>query len=117
MKEKKGLGDVELDRLVHERARLMILTHLASSGEAEKGFTELKASLGLSSGNLSVQLRTLEEAHYVEIRKRFKDNKPWTGVALTVEGKKAIEAYLRNLEVIVASLRGRDPASPQGAKE
>lgn len=106
MKEERKLGELELDRIVHERARLMILTHLASSTEAETGFTELKGSLAMSAGNLSVQLRTLEDAGYVGIEKRFRDKKPWTGVALTVEGRKAIEAYLKDLEVIVASLRG-----------
>ncbi len=106
MKERRILGELSLDRLVHERARLMILTHLASSEGAETGFTDLKNALGLTAGNLSVQLRTLEDANYVKIAKAYRDNKPWTGVALTVEGKKAIEAYVRDLEVIVASLRG-----------
>jgi len=117
MKEGKGLGGIELDRIVHERARLMILTHLSSSEAAETGFTELKTALGLSAGNLSVQLRTLEEAKYVEIAKRYKDKKPWTGVVLTMEGRKAIESWLRDLEVIVASLRGRDGNPPEGGKE
>lgn len=106
MREERKLGDIELDRLVHERARLMILTHLASGPGAEAGFTELKDALGLTAGNLSVQLKTLEEAGYVVIDKRFKDKRPWTGVALTVGGRKAIEAYLKDLEIIVASLRG-----------
>jgi DNA-binding HxlR family transcriptional regulator len=117
MKERKGLGELELDRIVHERARLMILTHLASSAVAEIGFTEIKSSLGLSSGNLSVQLKTLEEAGYVGIVKSFRDKKPWTGITLTTAGKMAIEAYLRDLDVIVASLRGRDPAPQRGGKE
>ena len=115
MRKLRGIADLGLDRIVHERARLMILTHLASSEDAETGFTELKSDLGLSAGNLSVQLKTLEEAGYVNIAKSFKDNKPWTGIALTVEGKKAIEAYVCDLEVIVASLRGG--ASPDGEKE
>lgn len=106
MKEGRRLGDLELDRIVHERARLMILTRLASSQEAQTGFTDLKEGLGLSAGNLSVQLRTLEEAGYVEIEKRYKDKKPWTGLSLTPAGRRAIEAYLKDLEVIVASLRG-----------
>jgi DNA-binding HxlR family transcriptional regulator len=111
MRKGEDLGKIGLDRVVHERARLMILTRLASSEEAETGFTELKAALGLSAGNLSVQLRTLEEAKYVRINKAFRENKPWTGVSLTVEGKKAIEAYVHDLEFIVASLRGGDPAT------
>lgn len=106
MREGRSLAGLELDRIVHERARLMILTHLASSTAAETGFTELRDGLGLSAGNLSIQLKTLEEAGYVVIDKRFKDKKPWTGVALTIEGGRAIEAYLKDLEVIVASLKG-----------
>jgi len=100
------LRHVGLDRIVHERARLLILTRLASSMSAETGFTELRDGLGLSAGNLSVQLRTLEEAGYVAIAKSFRDNKPFTGVSITQEGKKALEGYLGELEVIVATLRG-----------
>lgn len=100
------LGSVELDRIVHERARLLILTRLASSMQAETGFTELRDSLALSAGNLSVQLRTLEEAGYVAITKSFRDNRPFTGVGITVAGKKALESYLGELETIVAALRG-----------
>lgn len=106
MKGRRRLDGVELDRVIHERARLIILTHLASSEQAETGFTELRDALGLSAGNLSIQLRTLEEAKYVEISKRFRNNKPWTGVSLTARGRRAIQAYLADLEVIVASLRG-----------
>jgi DNA-binding MarR family transcriptional regulator len=61
----------------------------------------------MSAGNLSVQLKTLEEAGYVQIEKRFVANKPYTGVGLTVRGQKALSDYLGELEVIVASLRGR----------
>lgn len=106
MKARRSLDGVELDRVIHERARLMILTHLASSEDAETGFTGLRDSLGLSAGNLSIQLRTLEEAKYVEISKRYRNNKPWTGVSLTAHGRRAIQGYLADLEVIVASLRG-----------
>jgi len=106
MKGKRSLDGVELDRVIHERTRLMILTHLASSDEAETGFTSLRDALGLSAGNLSIQLRTLEEAKYVVITKQFRNNKPWTGVSLTAQGRRAIQAYLADLEVIVASLRG-----------
>ncbi|HET7839470.1 MAG TPA: transcriptional regulator, partial [Rectinemataceae bacterium] len=101
-----GIRKLDLDRVIHERARLMVLTYLASSEKAEAGFTELKDELGFSSGNLSVQLKTLEEAGYVKIEKRFVKNKPYTGVSLTVDGQNALSAYLAELEVIVASLKG-----------
>jgi DNA-binding MarR family transcriptional regulator len=97
-----GLG---LDKVIHERARLMVLTYLASSGEAEVGFTRIRDDLGFTAGNLSVQLRTLEEAGYIEISKKFVANKSYTGVRLTSSGQRALSAYLGELEVIVASLK------------
>ena len=108
----RELADLDLDKVIHERARLMILTYLASSESAQTGFTELRDELRISAGNLSVQLKTLEEAGYVQIEKRFVANKPYTGVALTASGQKALTAYLGELEVIVASLRG----SPAGER-
>ncbi|HUW41519.1 MAG TPA: transcriptional regulator [Rectinemataceae bacterium] len=107
----RALARLDLDKIIHERARLMILTFLASSDKAETGFTEIRDTLGLSAGNLSVQLRTLEEAGYVKIEKRFVENKPYTGVGLTVSGQKALSEYLGELEVIVASLKGGSAAA------
>jgi DNA-binding MarR family transcriptional regulator len=101
-----GIGRLDLDKVIHERARLMVLTYLASSDRAETGFTELRDELGFTAGNLSVQLKTLEEAGYIMSVKRFVGNKPFTGLSLTVEGEKALAAYLNELEVIVASLKG-----------
>jgi DNA-binding MarR family transcriptional regulator len=101
------LAALDLDKVIHERARLMLLTYLASSDKAQTGFTELRDGLRMSAGNLSVQLKTLEEAGYVKIEKRFVENKPYTGVGLTARGQKALSDYLGELEVIVASLRGR----------
>lgn len=100
-----GLSSLGLDKVIHERARLMILTYLASSQEGEIGFTEIRDELGFTAGNLSVQLRTLEEAGYVEIDKRIEANKSYTGVRLTSSGQKALSGYLGELEVIVASLK------------
>jgi DNA-binding MarR family transcriptional regulator len=102
---RSSLGRLGLDRLIHEKARLMILVHLASSDRAEIGFTELRDELGFSAGNLSVQLKTLEEAGYVRAEKRFVEKKPYTGILLTVEGEKALAEYLSELETIVASLK------------
>jgi DNA-binding MarR family transcriptional regulator len=101
------LGALELDRTIHEKARLMILAFLSSSGEPETGFTELRDALGLSAGNLSIQLKNLEEAGYVGLEKGYRDNKPYTSVRLSAAGRRALEAYLAELEVIVASLKGR----------
>jgi DNA-binding MarR family transcriptional regulator len=109
--ELSGLG---LDKVIHERARLMVLTYLASSDRSEVGFTEIRDALGITAGNLSVQLRTLEEAGYVEISKKFVGNKSFTGASLTPAGQRALNAYLAELEVIVASLKevtGRAPSA------
>jgi DNA-binding MarR family transcriptional regulator len=100
-----GLAGLGLDKVIHERARLMILTYLASSPEAEIGFTGIRDELGFTAGNLSVQLRTLEEAGYVEIEKRIVANKSYTGIKLTSSGQRSLKAYLGELEVIVASLK------------
>ncbi len=113
-RRERALSGLELDRVIHERARLVLLTYLASSDRAETSFTELRDNLGFTAGNLSVQLRTLEEAGYVKIDKRFVAHKPLTGVRLTVKGEKAITAYLGNLEVIVTALRGGAPARASG---
>jgi DNA-binding MarR family transcriptional regulator len=105
----EALSGLGLDKIIHERARLMILTYLASSQRPEAGFTEIRDALGFTAGNLSVQLKTLEEAGYVEIAKKFVDNKSYTGARLTTAGQRALDAYLAELEVIVASLKGGNP--------
>jgi len=94
-----------LDKLIHEKARLMILTYLSSSDSLGTGFTELRDELGMSAGNLSIQLKTLEEAGLVSIEKSFKANKPNTAVRLSIEGRKALDAYLTELETILATAR------------
>jgi DNA-binding MarR family transcriptional regulator len=100
-----SLSGLDLDKVIHERSRLRILTFLASSASGEVGFTELQDALGFTSGNLSVQLRTLEEAGYLKIDKRFVANKSHTGLKLTSAGESALTAYLAELEFIVASLK------------
>ncbi|MGB4573223.1 MAG: transcriptional regulator [Rectinemataceae bacterium] len=94
-----------LDRIVHEQARLRILTYLASSSDPEVGFTDLRDDLGFTGGNLSTQLKTLESAGYIAILKRFVSGKPFTGVRLSQKGFKALEAYLEDLEMILSVLR------------
>ena len=92
------------DKVVHERARLRILVYLASSEEPEIGFTLLQSELGMSAGNLSVQLATLESSGYVKVKKSFVGRKPYTGIALTPEGKNALENYLGEMQAMLASL-------------
>jgi DNA-binding MarR family transcriptional regulator len=97
-----------LNKLIHERARLMILAYLASSPSTAVGFTELQEKLELSAGNLSIQLRNLQEAGYVEVSKRFERNRPRTSVALTALGSKALARYLTAMEGLIRGLRSKD---------
>lgn len=84
---------VELDRVVHEPARLAILATLLGVEEADFAF--LHRQTGLTRGNLSVHLAKLEEYGLVEIEKRFENRRPRTLVRLTKDGRKAMDAYFR----------------------
>jgi DNA-binding MarR family transcriptional regulator len=81
----------EIDRLVHEPARLKILAFLSLLESAD--FTFLVSRLGLTMGNLSAHLSKLEEAGYAKVEKGYKDNRPQTVIWLTEKGRKAFEAY------------------------
>ena len=91
----------DLDKIIHERARLKILTLLAASGKDAISFNEIQTKLEFTSGNLSVQLKKLSGAGYVEISKTFKDNKPYTTVSLTIEGSKALKTYVSRLQFVL----------------
>lgn len=88
-----------LNPVIHERARLGIMSVLAA--QPALSFNELKAALGATDGNLSVHLRTLEEAGYVSVEKAFVDRKPRTTARLTKKGRIAFEHYVGVLEEIV----------------
>ena len=94
-----------IDKIIHERSRLLILTHLASNEKREISFNALQEKLGFTSGNLSVQLKKLRQAGYVDIKKTFKDNKPYTTVSITMEGIKALNYYLDEMEGLIKGLR------------
>jgi len=94
-----------LDKIIHERARLLILTCLASNETAEISFNELQNELGFTPGNLSIQLKKLKEAQYLTIHKTFKDNKPYTTVSITPKGSKALRIYIEEMEDIIKTLR------------
>lgn len=91
-----------IDKTIHERGRLAIMTLLAA--RKEWAFQELKAELKMSDGNLVTHLRTLHEAGYVSITKEVLD-RPQTRYALTVKGRKSFEEYLVVLEQIVKTAR------------
>ncbi len=91
----------DLDRLIHEPARLMIVTILAAAESAD--FLYLERETGLTRGNLSAHLSKLEAAGYVKIVKTYKGKLPLTVCRLTAEGQKAFSAYRRQLQEIVRS--------------
>jgi len=97
------------EKIIHERARLRILVYLASSSEAEVGFPSLKQDLDMSAGNLSIQLRTLEEAGYIGIHKSFKGRKPFTGIRLNPQGEAALNRYLDEMESMLNAVRKKNP--------
>lgn len=93
----------ELDRLIHERIRLGIVAALAA--EESMTFADLKHVLKTSDGNLSVHARKLEEANYIKVSKGFEDRRPKTEYRLTAKGRRALEAYLEQMEAILGEAR------------
>jgi DNA-binding MarR family transcriptional regulator len=93
----------ELDRLVHERTRLGILSVLAVNDRLS--FNDIKRLLGLSDGNLSVHARKLEEAGYVECSKSFAGRLPHTEYALTTSGRRALQRYLDHMEALIRAVK------------
>jgi DNA-binding transcriptional ArsR family regulator len=86
----------ELDRLIHEPARLLIVTILSTVASAD--FLFLQRETGLTKGNLSAHLSRLEEAGYVKIEKTFKGKLPLTVGKLTTSGKKALTQYRQQMQ-------------------
>src|SRR5215207_1618870 len=96
----EGLRSVtELDRLIHEPARLLILTILSTIASAD--FLFLQRETDLTKGNLSAHLSKLEGAGYVKIEKTFKGKMPLTVCKLTVSGKKALTQYRQQLQEFI----------------
>jgi DNA-binding MarR family transcriptional regulator len=95
----------KLDRLVHERLRLGMLSALAVNESLT--FVELKKLLSSSDGNLSVHSRKLEEAGYIACHKGFDGRVPRTDYRLTAAGRKALERYLDHMEALVQATRLR----------
>lgn len=98
-------GDIkpilDLDRMVHEPARLAILTVLASAEEVE--FQFLQRITGLNKGNLSSHTQKLEAAGYLDTIKAFRGRIPVTSFRITKEGRKAFEAYRRQLRKVAGA--------------
>jgi DNA-binding MarR family transcriptional regulator len=95
----------DFDRVIHERLRLGIVSALAVNNALS--FTDLKRLLDTTDGNLSVHARKLEDAGYIACSKRFEDRVPRTEYSLTSSGKRALEKYLRDMEIFIQKTRQR----------
>jgi DNA-binding HxlR family transcriptional regulator len=104
VKTKVQPAPVDLDRLIHERVRLAIVSALAVRDTLT--FNELKALLKTSDGNLSVHARKLEDAAYITCDKSFADRVPKTEYRLTALGRRALERYLDHMEALIRAARG-----------
>jgi len=90
---------LNLDRVIHEKGRLAIMSLLAAAPELS--FTELRESLKMTDGNLTTHIRTLQEAGYLSVTKSYLNNRPLTTCSLTTPGRKAFADYINLLEQIV----------------
>jgi len=93
----------DLDRLIHERLRLGIVSALAVN--AKLTFSELKRIMGTTDGNLSIHARKLEDAGYVLCVKSFDGRTPRTEYSLTAAGRRALERYLSHMEALIHATR------------
>jgi DNA-binding transcriptional ArsR family regulator len=98
---------LELDRLIHERMRLAIVSALAVNESLT--FNELKALLDTTDGNLSVHARKLEEAQYITCTKSFEGRLPKTVYRLSRAGRAALERYLDHMEALIRATRSAEP--------
>ena len=107
-KVERGKADAQtssLDRLIHERQRLGIVSALAVNESLS--FNELKELMQTTDGNLSVHARKLEDAGYITCRKSFEGRMPRTDYTLTVPGRRALERYLDHMEAIIKATRNK----------
>ena len=90
---------LHLDRVIHEKGRLALMSMLAASPELS--FTEMRDALGMTDWNLTTHIRTLQEAGYLSVTKSFQKKRPLTTCSLTAAGKTAFTHYIDLLEQIV----------------
>lgn len=99
----------EFNKIIHEPTRLLILTFLASSQEKKRSFTELKDHLQMTAGNLSIQLKNLQEVGFIDIQKRFEAGKPLTTVEITERGVNTLLDYFDDMENLILSVKRGQP--------
>jgi DNA-binding transcriptional ArsR family regulator len=93
----------EVDAVIHERTRLAMVAALAT--REQMSFAELKSALRATDGNVSAHARKLEDAGYIVATKRFEGRVPRTEYALTASGRKALAAYLSQMERLIGTMR------------
>ena len=102
----KAAGNVssDLDKVIHERMRLGIISALAANEKLS--FDDLKRLLDTTDGNVSVHARKLEDAGYVTMKKSFAGRTPLTEYKITKDGRKALERYLDHMEALIRAMKG-----------
>lgn len=105
LRVEKAAGSVsgELDKVIHERIRLGIISALAANERLS--FTDLKGLLDTTDGNISVHARKLEEAGYLKSEKSFRGRTPLTEYSITGEGKAALVRYLAHMEALIDAMK------------
>ena len=106
LRVEKAAGQVSesLDKIIHERMRLGIISALAANEKLS--FSDLKNLLNTTDGNISVHARKLEDAGYVTCEKSFKGRTPLTEYKITVDGRAALDRYLNHMEALITAMKG-----------
>ena len=94
---------LQLDRVIHEKGRLALMSMLAATPELS--FTEMRDALEMTDGNLTTHIRALQQEGYIAVAKSFQNNRPLTTCSLTAPGRKAFAEYINLLEKIVRQNR------------
>ena len=97
---------LQLDRVIHEKGRLAIMSLLAASPQLS--FTELRDTLGMTDGNITAHIKILQQSGYVSVTKSFQGGRPITTYALTEPGKTAFQAYINLLEQIIQQTKQKE---------
>jgi DNA-binding MarR family transcriptional regulator len=96
---------LQLNRVIHEKGRLAIMSMLAASPELS--FTELRDALAMTDGNLTTHIKALQQEGYISVAKSYKDKRPLTTCSLTASGRKAFGEYIDLLEQIVRQTKSK----------
>ncbi len=100
MSPRRELNDIDIDRTVHEPARLLLLLHLSVVDVAD--YTWLQRQTGLTAGNLGAHLTKLETAEYVAVTKTFVSNRPRTEYTITDAGRAALHRYVSTMQTLLS---------------